>query len=114
MLTCRVDYLQIDDSCCSNILKLTRNAIDKYSEFLRHIMFFLDASKAQYENPDDYRDIVDWLLCAMFEEFKEPCFLFYEDKGPQLKEILSKSEIKWLDRQLLLCVKTIKSLKIKE
>ena len=43
---------------------------------------------AKKKNMSKYRDMIDFLFCELFQQWKNPCFKFYEEEGPRLKDHL--------------------------
>ena len=47
---------------------------------------------------DNYRSMIDFLFCELFEQYRGKCFSFYlDDEKPMLKNILSHDQIKKYD-----------------
>lgn len=48
-----------------------------------------------------YQSLMDFLFCELFVKFRKPCFAFYEEEGPPLRDIITKEEIETYDGSLL-------------
>lgn len=57
-----------------------------------------------WEEVDGYRSFIDFLFCELFPEWKEPCFWFYRDWGPQLRVYLTEGAIRQFDEALCLAL----------
>ena len=44
---------------------------------------------------------MDFFFCEMFTQFKHHCFMFYKNRGPKMKSILSAKEIGMYDDALV-------------
>ncbi len=44
---------------------------------------------------------MDFFFCELVPEYRKKCFLFYDDKGPMLKDILTIQEIVYYGKLLL-------------
>lgn len=49
-----------------------------------------------------YRSLMDFLLCEVVPSMREPCFAFYDDKGPPLREIAKARELRAYESRMLL------------
>jgi len=50
---------------------------------------------------EQYRSIMDWLLCSTLPHYKRPCFRFYEDdEAPNLMQMTTPAERKFIERML--------------
>ena len=61
---------------------------------------------ARRKNQERYHSMMDFLFCELFVKYRQDCFRYYEGKGPLLKEMISREEIKWCDAILLKALKT--------
>lgn len=57
------------------------------------------------EDPRVYRGVTDWLLCSVFQEWQKPCWKYYCDGNWLLREILTKNEIKLVDKAIFLALR---------
>jgi len=48
-----------------------------------------------------YRSTMDYIHVSLFPHWKEPCFKFYNDEGPQLREMTSAALIEKMDQHML-------------
>lgn len=48
-----------------------------------------------------YHSTMDFFFCELVPEYRKKCFLFYDDKGKQLKDILTIQEIVYYGKLLL-------------
>ncbi len=49
------------------------------------------------KNVDRYWDVLDFLFCEIFTEFRPHCFKFYKDNGPRLIYMVPAARIKAYD-----------------
>lgn len=56
---------------------------------------------ARSKKEDRYRSLMDFLFCEIFIEFRGACFKHYLGGGPQLKDMVSKEELKRYDEIIL-------------
>lgn len=48
---------------------------------------------ADEQKMESYRSMVDYLFCELFVKYRKPCFLYYDDEGPQLREIARQQHL---------------------
>lgn len=58
-------------------------------------------------NPEDYQSLMDYIVCAIFPEIKPACFAYYDGEGPQMRGLISPSQIEQLDRLILAILKIV-------
>ena len=58
-------------------------------------------------NPEDYQSMMDYIVCAIFPEIKEPCFAYYRGEGPRMRDLISPGQIDQLDRLILTVLKLV-------
>jgi hypothetical protein len=51
-----------------------------------------------------YKSVIDFLFCELYTEWRKSCYLFYKDKGPQLKEMIENEQIAQYEWRLLKAV----------
>ena len=56
------------------------------------------------KNMDKYFSMMDFVFCELFTEYREGCFLYYKNKGKQLRHILSKKQIKYYDQAICIAL----------
>ncbi|MFH1667400.1 MAG: hypothetical protein ABH884_00045 [Candidatus Komeilibacteria bacterium] len=81
-----------------------------FPELANHLLYDSEmrkAVRAVVSDPemDKFRSMVDYIFCGLFPEHLEACFLYYEDKGPLLKDIISGDEIVRAERLLIAACK---------
>lgn len=60
---------------------------------------------ARRKNMERYHSMMDFLFCEIFIEYQKHCFLYYNKKGPLLKEMISEEQIVRYDAILLKALK---------
>lgn len=49
---------------------------------------------------EEFRSLVDWLFCQLFDWFRSDCFAFYNGQGLQLQDLISDEQITRYDALL--------------
>jgi len=95
----------------TQIIALIGGATDTIFPELAHYLLYNSGAReaargvVAIRKLEEFRSFIDFIFCEMFPQYLEPCFLYYQDKGPTLKNILTEEEIKEFDRLLITACK---------
>ena len=53
---------------------------------------------------DPYKSIIDFVLCEVMPQYKDPCLRFYHHDGPAIRELESDEDIRKIEGILLVFV----------
>ena len=67
--------------CYGSVFEKTEERLAKNSKYQEAIKFI-----GKNKNIDRYRDMIDFLFCEIFTQWRNDCFKFYDGKGPMLKD----------------------------
>lgn len=83
------------------VLKTTQSLLIKKPQYEQAIKFI-----ARNKKINDYRNLIDFLFCEVFTEWKKKCFKFYDGEGHMLKDDpkITKVEITHYDNYLTFIV----------
>ncbi len=70
-----------EQSACGSLFKDTERMIDKYNEYSEAIKWV-----GRSKNIDRYFDLVDFVFCETFTQWRYSCFKYYEETGPKFKD----------------------------
>lgn len=91
-MECRLDMQP--DPLTRSIFPRVDEALDETDN--QKALAFVGAKK----DMSRYRSLVDFLFCEIFIEYRAGCFRYYDDLGPQLKEILNEQQTLWFEKAL--------------
>ena len=89
-------------SCSASALPRSREYLEKH---LREKVLELCLGEL-----GDYGDLLDFLLCEFFPEFRAPCLEFQRGLGRPLIEFLPEAELRALDTRLLAVLEFVNGL----
>lgn len=93
--------MPVDGGMTMNVFPLVERWLAENVDRLRALQHV-----AVHKGMDRYRSMIDFLFCETFIDFKESCFRFYDQRGPELKGCSQFSEgirTQW-ERQLLVAL----------
>jgi hypothetical protein len=97
--TTMIRSLQLTGGATSSIfpqVELLLNEDIDHQHAIEYVAFRKRAKK--------YRSVIDFLFCELYPEWRKSCYLFYADKGPQLKKMMSKEDLARYNWRLLKAV----------
>lgn len=56
------------------------------------------------KNMRRYKSVMDFFFCELFPEFKGACFRFYDERGPQLKDMITIEQLHDFSNKLLIAL----------
>lgn len=74
--------LRLGGGSIGSVLTETESFLREDSDHMHALVFFARGKKASR-----YRSWMDFLLCETFSHFRKPCFKFYRDRGPALRDM---------------------------
>ncbi len=69
-----------------------------HSDYQKALQFI-----AKRKRGERYRSMMDFLFCEVFTEWRFPCFQFYNEKGPQLKDHPEVTQLMLAIWDMILC-----------
>ena len=73
--------LRPEQSACEGIFEQTEDLIFKDDDYIEAIEFVARSKKMER-----YQDLIDFLFCEIFTEWRLSCFNYYKGKGQLLKD----------------------------
>lgn len=81
----------------------TESIFPRTEKMLTKITAYMKALKyvASRKKMDRYRSVVDFLFCELNPAWKSSCQKFYDEEGPQMKDLITERRAKEFDRMLV-------------
>ena len=51
-----------------------------------------------------YTSVMDFLFCEIYSDWSRACFLYYDHKGPTLRDVIPTDQIEKFDRRLVIAL----------
>ena len=82
-----------DEAACGSIFPKVEDFLNMKSDHQNALKYV-----AARKNMDRYRCMIDFLFCEFFgKRFVASCFRYYDDEGPQLKELIAEEDRKRME-----------------
>jgi hypothetical protein len=91
-----VHELRVEGVACQSIFPLVEIWLgsSKRYEVLKKVAHRKDMYR--------YRSVVDFMFCELFPEWRKHAIAYYEERGPQLHEMITEAERNYYERYMLL------------